>query len=257
MTPGPVLFLGQDVPLTRAVVHALRAELSDLKVMFEDPVPRKEFVQRRIKRLGWWTVIGQVLFAKLVSPVLRRSARARIDEIIREFDLDESELDGEVIRVSSVNSDEARAAIADVRPSVIVVTGTRIIGKKTLAVTDAPFINLHAGITPLYRGVNGAYWALAEGRPELAGTTIHFIDEGIDTGTIIEQVSFPLSPEDSWVTYPYLHIAHGLPALVKAVQKARAGELTGSVERSDLDSKLRYPPTLWYYLWHRLRRGVR
>jgi folate-dependent phosphoribosylglycinamide formyltransferase PurN len=257
MTTGPVLFMGQDAPLTRAVVHALRAELPDLKVMFEDPVPRKEFIQRRIRRLGWMTVIGQVLFAKLATPVLRRGARARIDEIRRAHGLDESELAGEIIRVSSVNSDEARAAIAEIGPAAIVVTGTRIIGKKTLACTDAPFINLHAGITPLYRGVNGAYWAVAEGRPDLAGTTIHFIDEGIDTGTIIEQVTFPLEPRDSWVTYPYLHIAHGIPALVAAAKKARAGRLSGTVERSDLDSKLRYPPTLWGYLYRRLRAGIR
>jgi folate-dependent phosphoribosylglycinamide formyltransferase PurN len=257
MSDAPVLFLGQDAPLTRVVVHALRAEFPDLKVVFEEPVPRKQFLQRRIKRLGWFTVIGQVLFAKLVSPVLTRRSRARIDEIRREFALDESQVDGDVVRVPSVNSDEARSVIAALNPSVIVVTGTRIIGKKTLACTAAPFINLHAGITPLYRGVNGAYWAVSEGRPELAGTTIHFIDEGIDTGTIIEQVTFPLSDEDSWVTYPYLHIAHGLPALVGAAKKAKAGELAGSAERSDLESKLRYPPTAWGYLYRRIRHGVR
>lgn len=257
MTSGLVLFMGQDAPLTRAVVHALEADFPDLHVMFEDPVPRREFLQRRIRRLGWATVAGQVLFAKLATPVLRRGARARIDEIVREHRLDESEVARNVIRVSSVNSDEARSVIQRLNPSVIVVTGTRIIGRKTLGSTDAPFINLHAGITPLYRGVNGAYWAVVEGRPDLAGTTIHFIDEGIDTGTIIEQVTFPLSPQDSWVTYPYLHIAHGIPALVRAARKARRGELSGTVERTDLESKLRYPPTLWSYLYRRLRHGVR
>jgi hypothetical protein len=257
MTPGPILFLGQDGPLTRAVVHALQAELPDVRVMFEEPVPRKDFVRRRIKRLGWWTVAGQALFSKVATPLLRRSGAARIDEIRRQFALDESELATEVIRVPSVNSDEARGVIERLRPAVVVVTGTRIIGKRTLEATDAPFVNLHAGITPLYRGVNGAYWAVAEGRPELAGTTIHFIDEGIDTGTIIEQVTFPLSPADSWVTYPYLHVAYGLPALVAAAARARAGELTGTVERTDLESKLRYPPTLWGYVYRRLRHGAR
>jgi folate-dependent phosphoribosylglycinamide formyltransferase PurN len=35
--------------------------------------------------------------------------------------------------------------------------------------------------------VHGGYWALAENNPQLVGTTVHFVDTGIDTGEVIEQ----------------------------------------------------------------------
>ena len=77
---------------------------------------------------------------------------------------------------------------------------------------------MHAGITPAYRGVHGGYWALAEGRTDLVGTTIHLVDEGIDTGGVIEQASFSPTEADTFVTYPYLHTAAGLPPLIEAVR---------------------------------------
>ncbi|MBV8232444.1 MAG: hypothetical protein JO329_20880 [Planctomycetaceae bacterium] len=42
-------------------------------------------------------------------------------------------------------------------------------------------LNLHHGIAPSIRGMNSIYWALWEGRPEWIGSTVHFIDKGIDT----------------------------------------------------------------------------
>ncbi len=132
-----------------------------------------------------------------------------------------------------------------------------IIGKETLRSVNAPFINTHAGITPLYRGVHGAYWALAERRPELVGTTVHFVDEGIDTGNIIEQAFFAVTEKDNFATYPYLHTAAGIPILVNAVENSINGELKPRNEMMDLPSKLRYHPTIWEYIRNRVKTGVK
>ena len=56
-----------------------------------------------------------------------------------------------------------------------------------------PVVNVHAGITPRYRGVHGGYWALAERHPEWVGTTVHLVDPGIDTGAILAQATFDVS----------------------------------------------------------------
>jgi methionyl-tRNA formyltransferase len=116
----------------------------------------------------------------------------------------------------------------------------------------APFINLHAGITPLYRGVHGGYWALAEGRPELAGTTVHLVDDGIDTGAVLAQACFRAGPADSFATYPYLHLAAGLPHLLDAVAAALRGALRPQPHPA-LPSRLRTHPTFWQYARMRLR----
>ena len=39
-------------------------------------------------------------------------------------------------------------------PRVVIVNGTRIIQERVLQSVDAIFLNTHAGITPMYRGVH-------------------------------------------------------------------------------------------------------
>jgi methionyl-tRNA formyltransferase len=58
-------------------------------------------------------------------------------------------------------------------------------------------INCHAGKLPFYRGRNILNWALINDEKEF-GITVHFIDEGIDTGDIILQRCFPISDADDY-----------------------------------------------------------
>lgn len=252
-----VVLLAGDGTQTNIVYHALAREVADVHVVVEAPVPRAALVRRRLKRLGVVRVAGQLLFVLGFVPFLRRSAARRIEQIRREHGLDESPIPVSVTRVPSVNSPEGREALRAADPAVVVVQGTRIIGPKTLACVDAPFINTHGGITPAYRGVHGGYWALAEGRPELAGTTVHFVDKGIDTGSIIAQAAMVVTPADSFVTYPYLHLAAGLPILVRAVRALLDGTLQLDPFRGELSSRLHSHPTAWSYMAARIRRGVR
>lgn len=60
-------------------------------------------------------------------------------------------------------------------------------------------INCHAGMLPFYRGRNILNWALINDE-KYFGITVHFIDEGIDTGDIILQRQYPITDEDSYNT---------------------------------------------------------
>jgi folate-dependent phosphoribosylglycinamide formyltransferase PurN len=252
-----VVLLAQDGPSTRAIYHALKGEVPEVSVILEEPVPRSRVLRRRIKTLGALQAMGQALFMVLVLPLLRWRGRRRIEHICAHYELDLSPLAGEITRVPSVNSEEARLALRRLDPGVVVVNGTRIIRKETLSAVDVPFINTHAGITPLYRGVHGGYWALAEGRSDLVGTTVHLVDLGIDTGGPIAQVTFDVTKQDSFATYPYLHTAIGIPALIRAVRQALDGGLELQAPKGGLDSRLRYHPTLWGYVGALLRKGVK
>jgi folate-dependent phosphoribosylglycinamide formyltransferase PurN len=248
--------LARDCDATRAVCHALAERFGDPHVVLEEPSPRRTLLLARRRRLGTVAALGQALFVALAAPLLRHAGRARIAEIAREHGLRHEPLTAPVTRVASVNSDAAREALARLAPAVVVVSGTGLVGAETLRAVAAPFLNMHAGITPPYRGVHGGYWALAERRPELVGTTIHLVDEGLDSGPVVDRRPFAVTEADSFATYPYLHTAHGLPGLLDAVATALRGELT-PLDPLDLPSRLRYHPTLWGYLATRARAGVR
>jgi len=243
---------------TNVLFHALSARFGAPVVIAERPVARAELVKRRVKRLGVVHVAGQLAFQTLVSPYLARRGRARNAEILRLAGLSEAPVPESAVRaVSSVNSPEAREALRAARPDVVVVSGTRIIGRETLGAVDAPFVNLHAGITPRYRGVHGAFWALAEGRPELAGATVHLVDTGIDTGAVIAHA--PVSPTvaDSFATYPTLQLVAGVPPLLAAVEDLLAGRRPEGPRIANEHAALRYHPTLWEYAAARLRGRAR
>jgi folate-dependent phosphoribosylglycinamide formyltransferase PurN len=116
------------------------------------------------------------------------------------------------------------------------VNGTRIISKEVLNCVDAVFINMHAGITPKYRGAHGAYWALYNKDRENAGVTIHLVDEGIDTGNIIYQSVVPITEKDNFATYPTLQTCVGVEYEVKAINDIANGKL--KTISNDLPSSL-------------------
>lgn len=61
------------------------------------------------------------------------------------------------------------------------------------------FINVHPSLLPKYRGSN-PYSSVIINNERETGVTLHFMDEGFDTGDIIFQNSLPLSPSETMGT---------------------------------------------------------
>lgn len=56
-------------------------------------------------------------------------------------------------------------------------------------------VNIHPALLPAFPGLHGVRQALQYG-VKVAGCTVHFVDEGTDTGPIIAQASVPVLPTD-------------------------------------------------------------
>jgi methionyl-tRNA formyltransferase len=250
---GKVVVLGRDNPSTRIVVDALARRFEIARVILEEPEDRGVFIRRRIKRLGLLTVADQLAFM-VAGKLLGRASRRRIAEILARAGLRDVP-PPQPLRVTSANAPETLEALRDLKPDVIVVNGTRILSRALLGGAPAPFINMHAGITPLYRGVHGGYWALAQGDPANCGVTVHLVDPGVDTGEVLYQARVQPTPRDSYFTYPYLQLAAGVPLLLRAVEDALQGRLAPM--RAQGSSAQWSHPGLTGYLWRRLARGVR
>jgi folate-dependent phosphoribosylglycinamide formyltransferase PurN len=243
---------------TNIIANGLRQHFGDFPLLLEPRESAWRIVRRRGRRLGYWTVAGQLLFGSLALPWLRLRSARRIEAIKQESGLDASPIRSDVIRIASANSDESISQLRAANPKLVVVNGTRILSRRVLESIPGRFVNLHAGITPAYRGCHGAYWAMATGHTELAGVTVHWIDAGIDTGGVLKQAFIQPASSDSFVTYPYLQLAVGLPLLVQAIRDFLAGRLTDTSDSPTVaaGSHLYYHPTLWMYLSGRFR-GVK
>lgn len=242
---------------TDILFHALDAEFGVHRIIVETPVSQRQLLKRRAEKLGWSTVLGQIAFKLLIAGPLGRSSQPRLHALKQTHGLNDQPLPANrTIRVPSVNDPACIAALQALNPDVVVVNGTRIIAKRVLANVPCPFLNTHAGITPLYRGVHGGYWALANNDAAHCGVSVHLVDAGIDTGGIIAQALIQPGLEDNFATYPLLQLIAGLPLLKDAVRAALAGpiQLRPAPEGT---SRLWSHPTLAEYRANRRRTGVR
>jgi phosphoribosylglycinamide formyltransferase-1 len=91
-------------------------------------------------------------------------------------------------------------------------------------------VNVHPALLPAFPGINSIEHALEYG-VKVAGVTVHFVDEGVDSGTIILQQAFDLSySRDIAVVEQQVHqIEHEL--LPRAVSLIARGKV--SVDPSD------------------------
>lgn len=233
---------------SRIIFNAIDRAHGVVGVVREQAPSRRVLTQRRLKRVGAVQVGGQLAFQLVAAPILARRARSRIATIIAENGLDLSEIPPDrVVDVESANTPEAIEALRRLEPDVVLLNGTRIIGKRMLEGVGKPFVNTHAGITPGYRGVHGGYWALAQQRPELCGVTVHLVDTGIDTGGVLAQAIIRPGPEDCFPTYRFLQLAAAIPLLVQALPEIGRGNVK-PVPPLDPASRLWYHPTIWQYM---------
>ncbi len=241
---------------TNIVFNSLYSHFGNISVILEEKESLKVYLKRRIRKLGIAKVLGQTLFQLFIAKTLQFFSRKRIAEIVSNNLLDRSEIPWEKItKVHSVNSTETIEILKNSNPDLIIVNGTRIISKNVLASVSCRLINIHAGITPKYRGVHGAYWSLVKGDFENCGVTVHFVDKGIDTGNIISQGKIAVKQNDNFATYPFLQLSMGLELLHKAVVDYFANSI--EIKKNILDSCLWYHPTIWEYIYYRIFKKVK
>ena len=227
-------------------------------ILIEPAQSRRALLRGRLRRLGLRAVLGQLAFMALVPPMLRRQSAKRRAEIIARHGLRPDPLpETALTRVASVNAPETASLLGDIAPDVVVLSGTRIVKPATLAASGCPVLNIHAGITPAYRGVHGGYWALWQGQSQEFGATLHLVDAGVDTGAVLAQCRPQPAPADNFTTYPLLQLAAALPALTACLEQLREGQPPHTPAARDAGPGCQwYHPTLGQYLagW---RRGVR
>ncbi len=244
-----IILIARNCDSTFIVYNYLKQYFDFEAIIIENAPSKWKHLKNRIKRLGFWHAIGQAAFMLSINPLLKLVSKKRKSEIIKKYQLDLQPIPATVYKeVVSINNEESRDLLKKINPDLIIVNGTRIIYKKTLECVSSAFINIHVGITPLFRGVHGGYWAMATGRKELFGVTIHYVDPGIDTGGIIEQVFLTPEKNDNFYTYPFLEYAETLPVLKKVIESFQSGKNPDIKLPVTNESALWYHPTFFQYL---------
>jgi methionyl-tRNA formyltransferase len=99
-----------------------------------------------------------------------------------------------VLQPAKVNDEASVSALRALAPDVVVVTAFgAILHKPLLTLGRLGAVNVHASLLPAYRGVAPAQWSLIHGR-RTTGVTTMLMDEGVDTGPILERRVLEVRP---------------------------------------------------------------
>jgi phosphoribosylglycinamide formyltransferase-1 len=72
----------------------------------------------------------------------------------------------------------------------------KILGPEIVDALSEKLINIHPSLLPKFPGAHAVCDALSAGEKK-TGTTVHYVDKGVDTGAIIRQMEVPIYEDDS------------------------------------------------------------
>ncbi len=108
-----------------------------------------------------------------------------------------TEHDLPVFQPPRVNAADSLEVLKALEPRVVVVTAFgAILRAPLLGLAPLGAVNVHASVLPAYRGVAPAQWALIHGQ-RAAGVTTMLMDEGVDTGPILERRMTEVTPTET------------------------------------------------------------
>ncbi len=139
--------------------------------------------------LNWLVENGEPPVGLVVHPCARSRCRS---EIIKSSQLS----DDRIYDATTLRTPETLAAMRNLQPDLgISIFFDYILKKEFLSCFPSGCINVHPSFLPYNRGQYPNVWSIVEGTP--SGVTIHYINEGIDTGDILSQEQVPVQLFDT------------------------------------------------------------
>lgn len=116
---------------------------------------------------------SKFIFSKLFKKSVKR--------VLKDFNIPLIEIQG------SINSIRNYDLINSFKPDLLVsILGNQIFKKPLLELAPNGCINLHTALLPKYRGLMPTFWVL-KNNEKYTGISVFYVDEGIDSGSIIVQ----------------------------------------------------------------------
>lgn len=130
-----------------------------------------------------------------------------------------------VYEVNQLKHPDALSVVSSLRPDVAsVACFSQRIPAAMLALPKLGFLNLHPSLLPAYRGPSPLFWFFRDGGGS-GGVTIHFMDEGLDTGDIAAQAPLDFPEGISGAEADRLCANLGGQSMVEVVQWLGRGTL--------------------------------
>ena len=120
------------------------------------------------------------------------------------------------------NSEEYLNKLKKAEPDIIINQSQFIIKKPLLQVPKIGMLNRHNALLPKNRGRLTPFWVLFKKEKE-TGVSIHFVDEGIDSGPIVVQKRFEVTKRDTFNSVVKKNYSLAANAMLEALDLLEQG----------------------------------
>jgi methionyl-tRNA formyltransferase len=110
--------------------------------------------------------------------------------------------------------EQLRALDVDI---LISIAANQIFRRELLGIPRLACLNVHSSLLPQYRGIDGLFWALANGETRV-GVTVHLMTERIDDGAIVCQEPMDVTASDTLHSLYYKAIELGSDLVARAIR---------------------------------------
>jgi methionyl-tRNA formyltransferase len=101
-----------------------------------------------------------------------------------------------ILQPERLKASDFASGVAQLQSDLIVVVAFRILPPEVFTIPRLGSFNLHASLLPKYRGAAPINWALIQGEEE-TGVTTFFLQEKVDTGSILLQARLRIGPNET------------------------------------------------------------
>jgi folate-dependent phosphoribosylglycinamide formyltransferase PurN len=168
------------------------------RVLTDVPPPRPSRTLRA--ELGRWRSAPIDTLAKPARHKVLRRLDARLEADVSEH------LGGvhpavfatvERMTPAALNGDDGARLLREAAPDLLVLSGAPLLKPHIYGIPRRGTVNLHWGIAPAYRGQQSIFTALRRHDYGAIGVTLHYVDDGVDTGPVLAQGWPALDPTDT------------------------------------------------------------
>jgi methionyl-tRNA formyltransferase len=179
---------------------------------------------RRASRIGWrfagllaWQRLVQFVMFYVVGPLIARRRLMAAWQLADRHGIPSHE-------TSNINGEAARTFLSALQPDILISAYfAQIIKAPVLGIPWMGALNVHPGWLPDYKGAMNYFWVVKNGE-DRAGVSVHWMDEGIDTGAVLARRSFVLEPDATQQQVLAITALIGARLLERVIRQLHRGE---------------------------------
>ncbi len=201
------------------VVGVVKAEAIKLSIS------ERSKIQKHFTNIGWkfaWLLLWQRIIQglaygiTLALPFLRKRLKPAW-KIAIDHDIP-------VFHCRNINDPDCESFLKEIHPDLLVSAYfSQILKANIIKIPRRGVLNIHPGWLPSYKGAMAYFWVLKNGSDQ-GGVSVHWIDEGIDTGELLARKSFLIQAKATQDTVLRYSAVIGSRLLIRVIRTLQANK---------------------------------